>query len=293
MSHTIPFYDLYGESLVNRELHHVHVEDIAFRSKGLGWKIKPHRHDKLVQVVCTFDDAVSVQLDDSKYDLNHSCLVVIPTGVVHSFKFEPNIKGYVVSFSTEILNAMAKNDERFNLREMLLQPQVLSFRNPYQIKRFANYVELLRDELAHSEPDQQWVLEQLVQLLLISVKRQQQLEAFSDGEAGRDAKTLLNFKHYIDKHFREHLSVAEYASMLHVSVSTLNRLCQSRMNQGPKTLINERLVTQAKRLLIFTQQSICDIAYGLGFKDPAYFSRFFKQSVGMSAGEFRKSHDSQ
>ena len=286
----IPFYHLYGESYSEKHDSNVHVEDIASRSKGLGWKIKSHRHDKLFQIICTFNDSVTVQLDDVKYELSGDYLVIIPTGVVHSFVFEPNINGYVVSVKEELLNAMASSGDSIDVLGVMQQPKVLSFRDHQQIKRFINYIDLLREELSYAEPKQSWVVRQLVQLLLVTVKRQQQLDALNDTEQGREAKVLLGFKHLIEQHYIEHLTVSRYAQMLHVSVSTLSRLCQSRLNHSPKTIIHERIISEAKRRLIYTKQNVVDIAYTLGFKDPGYFSRFFKQMVGMSAGKYRKSH---
>lgn len=290
VNNLIPFYHLYGEALSKNHVSHVHVEDIAFRSKGLEWEIKPHRHNKLFQVVCTFDDACSVQLDDVRYHLNGDHLILIPTGTVHSFIFEPNIKGYVVSVNEELLSTMASSGESADILEVTQQPQVLSFRDHHQIKRFVNYIKLIREELSFTEPQQSWVIGQLIQLLFVTVKRQQHLHALSDSEKGREAKILLSFKHLIEQHYLEHLSVGQYAQRLHVSVSTLSRLCQSRLDHTPKAIIHERLLSEAKRRLIYTQQNVVDIAYTLGFKDPGYFSRFFKNMVGTSAGDYRKSH---
>jgi AraC family transcriptional regulator, transcriptional activator of pobA len=289
MNGTIPFYDLYGEVFIRKEPGLVHVEDIAFRSKGLGWEIAPHRHDKLAQIVCTFDDAWTVQLDDKRFELNGNWLVLIPPGVVHSFVFEPNIQGYVVSLNQDILTDTAVFDSQATIPELMWKPQVIEFRNKQQIERFITYIKLLNDELVCAEPDQNFAIHQLVQLILLTVKRQQHIQAMKSSEGGRESRILLGFRHFIEQHYQQHLSVAEYASLLHVSVSTLNRLCQARLNDSPKSIIHQRLVSEAKRRLIYTRQSVEDIAYTLGFKDPGYFSRFFKHWVGMSAGEFRKS----
>jgi len=289
MSAHIPFYDLYGEAFIRKDPGLVHVEDIAFRSKGLGWQIKPHRHDKLAQIVCTFDDSWTVQLDDKRYELNGNWLVLIPAGVVHGFVFEPNIQGYVVSLNQDILADSAAFDSQASIPELMWTPQVLEFRDKQQTERFITYIRLLNDELVSAEPEQNLAIHQLVQLILLTVKRQQHLHAMSSGEGGRESKILLGFRHFIEQHYLQHLSVAEYARLLHVSVSTLNRLCQSRLNDSPKAIIHQRLISEAKRRLVYTRQSVEDIAYTLGFKDPGYFSRFFKKWVGMSAGEFRKS----
>ncbi|MBN24869.1 MAG: AraC family transcriptional regulator [Alteromonadaceae bacterium] len=288
MSASIPFYDLYGESFIRKDVGLAHVEDIAFRSRGLGWEIEPHRHDKLTQIICTFDDSWVVQLDDKRYELSGNWLVLIPAGVVHGFVFEPNIQGYVVSLNQDALEGTCDADPQSTLPELLWVPSVIEFRDRQQIERFMTYIKLLKDELVSAEAEQGLAINRLVQMILLTVKRQQHLQAVSAGSSGRESKVLLAFRHLIEQNYTKHLSVQDYAKQLHVSVSTLNRLCQGQLNESPKSIIHQRLISEAKRRLIYTRQSVEEIAYTLGYKEPGYFSRFFKLGVGMSAGMYRK-----
>lgn len=288
MLSNIPFYDLYGETFFEKGPGLAHVENIAYRSQGLGWEIAPHRHDKLTQIICTFDDSWEVQLDQEKYQLSGNWLVLIPPGVVHGFVFQPNVRGFVVSLNEEILYKVAAKEQDVKLPDLIWSPQIIEFRDEQQVLRFSRYIDLLNEELKGTDPEQEIAVNQLVQLILLTVKRQQHLAALNAGVAGAASKTLLAFRHLIEKHYLEHLSLAEYAGKLHVSASTLNRLCQSTLKQSPKAFIHQRLLIEAKRRLIYTRQSVEEIAFTLGFKDPGYFSRFFKQLEGVSAGQFRR-----
>ncbi|MEI8633634.1 helix-turn-helix domain-containing protein [Vibrio sp. PP-XX7] len=99
---------------------------------------------------------------------------------------------------------------------------------------------------------------------------------------------FYQFSHLIEDLFRQQAPVAEYANRLGISLSTLNRLCHREKGECAKQLINDRLFIEAKRRLLYTQAHIDQIAYGLGFDDPAYFSRFFKQKSGLSPKAFRE-----
>jgi len=66
----IPFYDLYGESFLKLSADFVHLEDIRARSAGLEWEISLHRHAKLLQILCVFDNNWTVQLDDETLELS-------------------------------------------------------------------------------------------------------------------------------------------------------------------------------------------------------------------------------
>ncbi|GAA6186622.1 helix-turn-helix domain-containing protein [Aliiglaciecola sp. NS0011-25] len=288
MSEQIPFYDLYGESFVKSEPGLVHLEDVAYRSDGLGWEIEPHRHNRLAQVICTFNDSWTVYLDEKTFHLKGNWLVLIPTGVVHGFKFEPDTKGYVLSISKDFLVDKRGADSTSKLTSLIWTPQVIEFRDQQQIQRFIDYMQLLKVELKSTEPDKETAVNNILQLVLLTVGRQQHLQALNNSPVGRESKILLAFRNLIENQYQQHLSVSDYAKQLHISVSTLNRLCQSQLRESPKAIIHQRLVSEAKRRLIYTRQSVEDISYTLGFKDPGYFSRFFKQCVGKSASEFRK-----
>lgn len=100
---SIPFYDLYGEAFIRQEPNVAHVEDIATRSRGLGWEIAPHRHNRLSQFIAVFDGQWAVDLDDKHHQLQGNWLVLIPAGVVHGFHFASNTQGFVLSLNDSLL----------------------------------------------------------------------------------------------------------------------------------------------------------------------------------------------
>ncbi|HXZ08774.1 MAG TPA: helix-turn-helix domain-containing protein, partial [Paraburkholderia sp.] len=91
----------------------------------------------------------------------------------------------------------------------------------------------------------------------------------------------------IDQHYRENLSLGDYASMMAVSLIRLRAACASAAEQNPTKLIHARIITEAKRALIFGDMSVAQIAFGLGFADAAYFTRFFRREVGQAPSQFR------
>jgi len=66
------------------------------------------------------------------------------------------------------------------------------------------------------------------------------------------------------------------------------KMLQSVTNKNPLTIIHERIIQEAKRLFIHTNERSKTIAYELGFENEAYFSRFFKKATGFSPREFVK-----
>jgi AraC family transcriptional activator of pobA len=284
---SIPFYDLYGEAFIRQEPNVAHVEDIATRSRGLGWEIAPHRHNRLSQIIAVFDGQWTVDLDDKHHELQGNWLVLIPAGVVHGFHFSSNTQGFVLSLNDSLL--AGKGDTTTGeLSSLVWKPLALEFRNAQQIDRFCSYIKLLKHELTADEVAQNLTVNHLVQLILVTVLRQQRLQAMTLSSASRGSEILLKFRALIEQHYQQHLAVKDYAKQLHISISKLNRLCQTLLDDSPKAIIHQRLVIEAKRSLIYTKQSVEEIAEILGYTDPAYFSRFFKKMVGITAGTFRQ-----
>lgn len=97
------------------------------------------------------------------------------------------------------------------------------------------------------------------------------------------------FEEEVDKRFATERSVAGYARLLGYSTRTLNRTSRSHAGTSAKSLIDRRVVLEAKRLLAHETTPVADVAARLGFDDPANFSKYFTQRVGRTPAEFRRS----
>lgn len=108
------------------------------------------------------------------------------------------------------------------------------------------------------------------------------------GAPVRENPTAIRLRQLIERHFRENHQPGEYARRLKVTPGHLNHLARRHLGRTAGVLIRERLAQEAKRQLIHTEATAAEIAYALGFKDPAYFARFFKRETGVSPTAFRK-----
>jgi len=92
----------------------------------------------------------------------------------------------------------------------------------------------------------------------------------------------------IEDNFREHRPLSFYAHVLEVTTRHLTLLCRRQFGLSAQAIIHDRLVLEAKRILAYTPASIAHVAQDLGFRDPAYFTRFFAHHVGETPTAFRK-----
>ncbi|MDQ3073368.1 MAG: helix-turn-helix transcriptional regulator [Bacteroidota bacterium] len=78
-----------------------------------------------------------------------------------------------------------------------------------------------------------------------------------------------------------------YAEHLGISEKHLNELSKTYTGKKISEVIHERLMLEAKRLLLHSALSVKEIGYFLSFEDPSYFTRFFKRKAGKSPARFR------
>lgn len=287
----IPNYDLYGEPRDSAAAIGIHIEEIAERSRGQNWTIKPHRHGKLFQVLCIFDGESIVQLDEKQHKIDGWSLVTIPIGVVHSFSFKPDSEGVVITLSEETIGAILELQIPGYLRPIFEDSVIINMNsNEEQREQLQGYLALIRYEFRAANSAKFTSLLLLVNLFLITVKRQLDHHAMGDTAQGSRTRIFDAFRRLIEQNFRKQWRVADYGEALNVSASTLNRMCHERFGTNAKSIILARVNAEAKRRLVYTQQSLDQIAYYLGYKDPAYFSRAFKKSEYVSPSQYRRQH---
>lgn len=288
----IPFYDIYGEPTDSEAMYDLHIEDISDRSRGTGWHIEAHRHAKRFQILCIYCGRTHIKLDTRSEILEGINVVTVPVGVVHGFQFEADIEGVVITIREETLShARDKNLHAF-LQPIIEQPAVIRFDDDdMAVESLKTHVTQIKQEFQSIESAKNQSLNMLFLLILITLRRRLDAARLSEVPENSQTKILARFKTLIEQHYQEHLSVADYAKKLHISTSTLNRACQKGLKASAKTLVNARVISEAKRMLLYTRKPADQVAYSLGFKDPAYFSRYFKKEVGHSPGHYRTAHD--
>jgi len=103
----------------------------------------------------------------------------------------------------------------------------------------------------------------------------------------RGMELLDEFRHLVDTHYRESSEVRFYADRLNVSTSYLAQVTKRISGQAPKALIDERIISEARRLLTSTSLTVQETTYQLGFTSQAHFTKYFKKFTGLTPSEFR------
>jgi len=130
------------------------------------------------------------------------------------------------------------------------------------------------------------ILKRLIVKLTRSYKRQTQLDSIPEG----DMNVVRQFNLMVEKNYKQYHQVQEYANLLHKSAKTISNIFSKYSNQTPLEIIHDRILVEAKRLLIYTDKTAKEVAYELGFSDFPNFSRFFKKNLQSSPSQYREEH---
>lgn len=163
-------------------------------------------------------------------------------------------------------------------------PFVILEKNSYQeVLECVRKIELIQDRVASYEVS---LMKAYLQLILAIGSKEKQLDLHHSND--RVENDYIKFRELIELHFKTERSIGFYADYFHISADQFSKKIKDTFGKSPSTLLNERMILEAKKLLHLTHKNINIIAHELGFQDEFYFSRYFKKSVGVSPKIFRE-----
>jgi AraC family transcriptional activator of pobA len=270
-------YNLFGEAGDLPDV--VHCETIEARSRLHDWEFAPHRHALLHQVLLVENGGGIATVEGQRHDLAPMRVVNLPMGSVHGFTFERGTKGWVVTIASETMEAALENSAQ--LRSALARAAVFPATDELR-----GLVVQIFEEFGSRAFARAQLLQSLSGVLLGLTARA--LLAAGMVAAGRPPDRLITrFENQLERHFADHWLVSDYAAALGVTPTHLSRVLRAATGKPATSLIDDRIVQEARRNLVYTNLSVSTIAYALGFSDPAYFSRVFARVTGMSPSRFR------
>ncbi len=286
----IPSFSLYGEQRPGDcPADPLHIEDIQSRSRKYLWKIAAHRHVGLSQCVFLTSGTVIRELEDARGTFAGPVAILVPSGTIHAFKFRAESQGFVLTFDLANLLSQTGTPQRTPIAQMFSMPRTIDLTaDAAMAARVAQIFDSLLQEFRQPDgfksPAIGWLASAALWVLAAHSGTPDDLKPL-----GRDdLERLARFRQLLERRYPQHWSVQRYARELAVSATSLNRLCRSLTGVTAFELIQRRLALEARRRLVYVPMSVAAIAAELGFKDPAYFSRFFRKHSGTSPGMFRR-----
>jgi AraC-like DNA-binding protein len=234
------------------------------------------------------DGKGTYSIDFKQYSFDGSVLFFLSPGQLFSVESEKIKEAYRIDFVRDFYciqihdKEVACNGVLFN--NVYETPFVLPCKKDLQKIDFI--LENLIEEFSNSETAQHDMLQTyLKQFIIHSVRIQKENHQLKEDA---ESKLFKDFSVLVEMNFKKMHSVTDYANRLGVSPKSLTKNFQKIGINTPSDFIKNRIILEAKRQILYSTDSVKQIAFDLGFNDPAYFSRFFTKSTSKSPLQFKK-----
>lgn len=246
----------------------------------------PHRDDHYIFFVLKSGSG-TLKIDSKEVIITGKQIYYILPSQVHQRIKTERAEGWFLALDTSLIQADLR--EIFERQPDLQLPYQLT---DHELKRFKSLLTLLHNEFVNGSGGRfhLTIVRNLAQSFLAMAANSFDSAATTMSSHGRSAEISRQFKNLLSQHYHAIKSPSEYAAMLHVTLGHLNESVKKNTGSTVSYWIGQELFSEAKRLLNHTDNDVKQIANELGFKDHAYFVRFFRKHSGCSPLRFRKLH---
>ncbi|SFQ66106.1 helix-turn-helix transcriptional regulator [Hymenobacter arizonensis] len=238
----------------------------------------PHGHAHYFELIYLTQGGGSHTIDFHTCPVGPQRFYLVRPGQVHHWELTQVPKGYVLLLSEDLVadNPLAG----------LLREDSLGATGPVQdhADEIAALFERIERESDAPAPDSAQLVRSYLQVLLSLLVREQ---AAAPASRPPEPEQVQVFRRLLEADYRRRFLVHDYAAQLRITPRYLNQLCQQALGTTAGELIARRRLTEARRLLAYTQRTVAQIAFDLSFSDPSHFGKFFRSRTGQSPRQFR------
>ncbi len=251
---------------------------------------QPHRHDYFV-ILFTQKVKGHHQVDFKAQPLQDNTVYFVSPEQVHHVEVEGQPQGHVLLFTPDFL-------QQYSIFPHILFEMELFFNcdeappitiAAEQVQPMEQLLQQIRVE--YKSKSWKWLdsVGALLKLFLIQCQRYKRSSAaFNEKWESRQAQIVRQFKKEVEAYYKKIHKVADYANFQNLSSAYLNEVIKGETGASAKEYIQHRIVLEAKRLALYSDWTMKQIAWELGFEDTAHFSRLFKKYAQLNFSEWRE-----
>lgn len=244
----------------------------------------PHRHQYYEVIFIKEGNGVH-EIDFVPHTVKAPALHFLPVGKVHKLAMNLPYSGFSLLFSSAFFPQESTFLSQFDFFQHQNPFPVLNLEEKEYQQMNAWVMEIKSAWQENPKDKWDWIR---THLSLILLQSQRLYQTDQSRNLSHKSEIIQKFLNLIEVHHPEHWLLQKYAEKLFISEPYLNALCKKECGMPASALIQERLIQAAKRKLIYTSDTVKEIAFDLNFNDPSYFIRFFKKQVGSSPNVYRE-----
>ena len=255
--------------------------------KGYQQIAEAHRHT-YYEILLFTKGGGEHMIDFEYYPIEDNSIHFISSGQIHALNRDKESTGYVVIFSKDFL--VLNTADKYMLSDF---PAYNKTASPTLIPGDAFYnemesiVKIMNAEYMSNNIYKDNILSSYISILLLKCKTllTDTVEYKRTDIASQEL--LQKFNNLLEEQFVQFHKVSDYADRLNITPNHLSEVIKKATGKTAGDLIHQRMILEAKRLLLHSSITAKELAYSLNFNDPSYFSRFFKSNTGLSPEAFR------
>jgi len=229
-------------------------------------------------------------VDFNPIEIRDNSIIFIPQNCVNLFDKSGSYKGKTILFTDSFFSK--NNQDRQFLHSSILFSDlydIAKIKVDPIISEIIVLVNALETEYQRTADDSHYlILHNLLHILLLQSERELRKQGFKELKASANLDYLMLFKDLLEQNFSNEKAVKSYASQLSISEKQLHKATTNLLDKTPKQIIDERVLLEAKRLLVHSRMSIKEVGYELGFNEPTNFIKYFRKHVLTTPSEFRE-----
>lgn len=290
MLEKIPIYELPFQGNKKLEFKIYQVKGIEIQRKDYPHKTEqPHKHN--YYEVCFFTGGSGEhEIDFRTHQIVSPGIHFLRPGQVHVIRRGHEYQGYLLVFSDEFFNLNFQNMEvipGYPLITQLENGPILNLTNS-QYNDFFQLIQNIKKELANNDDESDKIIVSYLKIFFLKLRQNFSKLVSTKNETSATMKGLVyRFNQLVEENYTQIHHVKEYAEVLGESPINLNRAIKSVTEKTASEIIIERLILEAKRLLIYSDLNNKEVAYKLNYEDPSYFARIFRRKTGLTPSAFR------
>jgi AraC family transcriptional activator of pobA len=266
--------DFYINTFKNHLIDHSFVEE-------------PHRHNSYVLVFFTKGSGKH-DVDFDTFNIKPGSMFFLQPGQIHHWSLSDDIDGFVAFYSQEMYNLY------FRQKTIDAYPFYSSMGNSPEMifdakgsNEIESYFYNMLEEYQGNKMMKQDKIMNLLDSIHIEIARKYNEDSVLETHSYN--VKIKEFNVLLEKYFTKEKAASFYASKLHITLKHLNRICNEILKKTTTQVITDRIILEAKRMLMDKKRTVNEIATSLGFEDYSYFVRLFKKHTAMTPKAFRGS----
>jgi AraC family transcriptional activator of pobA len=249
---------------------------------------QPHKRDYyLLLYVIRAEGRLIV--DHAEIRADQPTLIVVKPGAVLRIQLSSPAEGYLICFREEVFSLRYHDNVLKQFRFLEQHAYACLQVDETAVNRWVQLCQWAMDEYRLQPQGNEKVFRSYLNILLFDMERMSPLPSMTGRTDTVRMRKIAAFEELIERHFAQLKKPAAYADLLAITPDYLNKICRETLGQTAGSVIRQRVVTEAKRLLLHTSDTVSQIADRLGFENTSYFVAFFRKHSGTTPEQFRKS----